>query len=128
MPVVGETTLYQLNQAIGKEKYLVAGKREAYALLQNRASIYAVKKDLGALAEKYLLWKAWKNEPMTAAIETDGTLVSGGQGKVYATRTSDGKELWSAAVPGTVEDLAFHDGRLFVQCDSGTVLCFGKKP
>ena len=69
----------------------------------------------------------WKNEPMTALIEAAGILFSGGEGKLYATRASDGKELWSIAVPGTVADLAFDEGRLFVSCDSGAVLCFGKK-
>ena len=29
--------------------------------------------------------------------------------------------------PGSVEDLAFHDGRLFVKCDSGTVSLFRQK-
>jgi outer membrane protein assembly factor BamB len=125
LPVVGAETVYLLNHTVSKSKYLAAGKREAFQLSLSRAAVFVAKK--GAAAEP-LRWKAWKDAPMTAVIEAAGTLFSGGTGRVYATAAADGKELWSVAVPGTVEDLAFCEGRLFVQCDGGSVLCFGKRP
>jgi outer membrane protein assembly factor BamB len=128
LPVVTKDTIYLLNQGTeSKGYYLTAGKREAYELTQKRTAVYAVKKDASRPAGQHFRWKAWKNVPMTCLIEASGTLFSGGPGKVYATDAAEGKELWSAAVPGVVEDLAFHDGRLFIVCDTGSILCFGKK-
>jgi outer membrane protein assembly factor BamB len=43
---------------------------------------------------------------------------------VYATRAATGEQLWSAPVPGKVEDLAVHGGRLFVLCERGEIVCF----
>jgi outer membrane protein assembly factor BamB len=73
-----------------------------------------------------LQWRAWKNKPMTAIIMAGDTLLSGGHGKIYATAAADGKELWSAEVPGEVTDLAFHGGRLVVVCMTGELICFAK--
>lgn len=128
LPVVNDDTVFMLNQNVGAaNKYLVAGKRESYQLTQNRVSVFTPKKLPNAGPEQHLRWKAWKNEPMTTIIEAGGTLFSGGTGKVYATRATDGKELWSASVPGIVQDLAFHGGRLFVLSDSGAITCLGSK-
>lgn len=129
LPVVDDESIYLLNQAVGREgSFLVAGKRDRYALNQNRSSTYEPKKDVSKDGPgAHLRWKAWKDAPMTVLIGVGDTVFSGGKDKVYATRVSDGKELWNAPVPGTVDDLAFLDGRLFVQCDSGTIVCFGAK-
>jgi len=69
-------------------------------------------------------WRAWKDRNMTAAILAGDVLLSGGKERVYATGREDGKELWSADAPGRVTDLAFQNGRLFVVCSGGHVLCF----
>jgi outer membrane protein assembly factor BamB len=127
LPIVTDDTLYLLNQPVGRDRQLVAADRAAYELSQNRASFYVPKKKLEQPLQKSWRWTAWQNEPMFALIATQGTIFSGGVNKVYATRVDDGKELWHATVPGNVIDLACNDGRLFVQCDSGTVLCFGPK-
>lgn len=71
------------------------------------------------------LWTAWKDERMTAMILAGDTLLSGGEGKVFATDAANGKELWSAPVPGEVRDLAFASGKLFVVCGDDTIVCFG---
>jgi len=71
------------------------------------------------------LWTAWSKAPMTAVIVSGGVVFSGGRNKVYATTAADGKELWSAAVPGRVDDLAFNGGRLFVATEGGSVAGFG---
>lgn len=76
--------------------------------------------------QKTCLWEAWKGNLMTALIKTGGTIYSGSKGKVFATGAEDGKELWSAEVPGEPLDLAWSDGRLVVVCDSGAVVCFGR--
>ena len=73
-------------------------------------------------------WRSWWQAEMTAVIEAGGSLFSGGRNRIYATRSEDGKELWTEAVPGTVTSLAFNGGRLFVVCDDGTLACFGPAP
>jgi outer membrane protein assembly factor BamB len=130
LPVVTGDTVYLLNQAVTRTtSYLIAGKRDVYQLSQNRSAIFELKKGVPKTPEEtWLRWKAWKDEPMTCLIEAGGTLFSGGRGKIYATAAATGKELWSAAVPGVVSDLAFHEGRLFVLCDEGTIVAFGKRP
>lgn len=125
LPVVTKDTLYLMNQ--GTDCYLVASAKEGYLLSNLGTSMYVPKRGIGIPVEKWWRWKAWKGEPMLTTIATANTIFSGGMNKVYATDVASGKELWSAAVSGRVEDLAFHGGRLFVQCDSGAVLCFGQK-
>jgi outer membrane protein assembly factor BamB len=124
LPVVTEATLYLMNQTAAC--YLIAASKEGYQLSKQGTSTYVPKKGIGIPVERSWRWKAWKNEPMFTLIATANTIFSGGMNKVYATDVKTGKELWSAAVPGKVEDLAFHGGRLFVQCDSGAILCFGR--
>ena len=70
------------------------------------------------------VWRSWWQARMTAIIEAGGTLFSGDRDRVYATRATDGRELWSARAPGAVTDLAFWGGRLFVVSETGAVLCF----
>ena len=117
------------------ERCLVAGKREAYEIFWETAATFIPKRLKSTDREGDLRWKAWPNRPMTTIILAGDTIFSGGPGeiyepggpgKVYATRATDGAELWSAVVPGQVTDLAVADGRLFVACSSGTVLCFGE--
>jgi outer membrane protein assembly factor BamB len=64
---------------------------------------------------------------MTAAIQAGDTLLTGSAGKVHATAADDGRELWSAPVPGTVSDLAFHSGRLLATTRQGGVICFSRR-
>jgi hypothetical protein len=120
--------LHPVNQPVGRsERHLVAARKSAYELAQSRASFYMPRTDLTEPVAKTWRWTAWKDEPMFAVIATADTIFTGGSNKVYATRAGDGKELWHATVPGHVTDLAFHDNRLFVQCVSGEILCFGPK-
>src|SRR6185503_19141342 len=65
-----------------------------------------------------VLWKAWKDERMSVLVQAGSLVFGGANGKVVAAQASDGKELWSASVPGKVTDLAFQGGRLLVLTDS----------
>jgi outer membrane protein assembly factor BamB len=123
LPVIGKDTVYQVGKSL---PYLVAAKKDAYQLSTQGAAFYMPRKDLRVPLEKSWRWKAWKNEPMSCLIATANVIFSGGPTKVYATAADDGKELWSAVVPSQAEDLAFHNGRLFVRCRSGELLCFGQ--
>jgi outer membrane protein assembly factor BamB len=77
--------------------------------------------------DKTFAWEAWKGQVMTAAILAGDILITGGSGKVYATNTEYGKELWGKDVPGQVTDLAYVDGKLFAVCRKpDVVVCFGK--
>jgi outer membrane protein assembly factor BamB len=107
LPIVAKDHFYLLNQRT-----------------KGGMSLAAVTPKQGTPPTSTTLWSAWKGEPMNVMIEVGGVLLSGGADKVYATRASDGSELWSAKVPSEVVDLACTDGRLFVVCRSGEVLCF----
>ncbi len=132
LPIVDGETMYLLNhQVSGKEKvrHLAAVRKETY-LLDTRTGkasnsiLFNLKKDLRKLsAEEYLKWKAWPGEQMDVAIKAGDVIFSGGRAKLWATGVESGKELWSIPVPGSVTDLAFRGGRLFVLCESGDILC-----
>jgi outer membrane protein assembly factor BamB len=131
LPVVDEAggRLFIPNQRLPDGAlYLAAGKKAAFDYdLNHQAAIFALRKEYKEKAlEECVYWKAWKNEQMTALIQSGDTLFSGGKDKVYATSAADGKELWSEKVPGEVQDLAFAAGRLFVVTDSGAIVCFGQ--
>ncbi len=49
----------------------------------------------------------------------------GGDGKVAAFASQDGRELWSAKVEGRAYSLAVAQGRLLVGTDRGRLYCFG---
>ncbi|MFP4056761.1 MAG: PQQ-binding-like beta-propeller repeat protein [Candidatus Brocadiia bacterium] len=53
-----------------------------------------------------------------------GTLVAGGDRKVVAIDTEDGKTLWTGQVDGRAEGLAVAGGRLFVSTSTGKIYCF----
>jgi outer membrane protein assembly factor BamB len=128
LPVLTADAIFELNQeAGGKSLCLISGKRSAfeYAADGNTAT-YMLKDEFANKPKDALNWAAWQDQPMTTLIKAGGVLFSGGTGKVYATRAADGKELWSAPVPGTeVTDLAWCDGCLLVVTNSGSVVCFG---
>jgi len=113
LPIIGDAAVYMPNQKIDGQAapYLVATSGQSTS--EKTAS------------PRRLLWKAWEGTLMNVLIEAGGVLLSGGDAKVYATRATDGKELWSAPVPSEVTDLAFQDGRLFATCRSGEIVSFG---
>lgn len=109
-------------------KALTAEKRSAFAI--GFMGITAPLGKNGYVDPKALppapLWTAWKDERMTALILAGDTLLSGGDGKVFATDAATGKELWSAPVGARVDDLAFANGVLHAVCGEDRIVCFGK--
>ena len=97
LPVVADDVLYQLNRkARGVQgACLVASKQVEGAKPNNKV--------------QQQLWSAWPGTPMNVLIEAGGVIFSAGAEKIYATKTTDGEELWSAPVPSEVTDLAFHE-------------------
>lgn len=124
LPVVTEKVIYMRDG-----KSLTAERREFFKV--GRGALSPVGKKRSARRRKgpvdkspAWLWRSWAGVPMTEVVLAGGTLFSGGRGKVYAARAADGEELWSAETPAAVADLAVNDGRLFVVCVNGAVLCF----
>ena len=59
-----------------------------------------------------------------ALIEAADAAVGGGDGKVAAFHTKDGRQLWAAEVEGRAYALAAAGGRLLVGTDAGHIYCF----
>ncbi len=79
----------------------------------------------GPGGKKEARWSA--TMPGARAVMVAGDIVfGGGADRVAAYSASDGKELWTAPVVGTVWGLAAADGRLIVSTESGHVYCFGR--
>ena len=74
-----------------------------------------------------VLWKAPCAEAYAMVMAGD-TLYTGGNSKVTAYSTDQGKRLWSASVQGKAHGLAVAQGRLFVSTDQGHIHCFGPGP
>ncbi len=79
---------------------------------------------VGRPGKKGESWRA-AHTAVRAMAMAGKTLIVGGDGKVSARASADGKELWSAVVEGEARGLAIADGRLIVTTSSGAVHCFG---
>jgi outer membrane protein assembly factor BamB len=112
LPVVHNGVTYRLN--------FDSDKRVGIAALKSAEEYYTRPTGIP------VLWSAWKTETMTALVKAADTLVSGGTNKIYLTAAPDGKELSSATVNGTVEDLAVYAGKIIVLTDKGELCCFDK--
>ncbi len=71
-------------------------------------------------------WKQPCDCPCALILAGD-TLFAGGQQKVAAFSTADGKLLWEGAVSGKAYGLAAAEGRLFVSTDRGCIHCFAQE-
>lgn len=112
LPVVTDNAVVLLNRTVDGQK---------------DRCLAAIARTMPSSTEKErVVWTAWPGEAMDTQIAVGDVLISAGESKIYATRISDGKELWSGSVTSPVFDLAFHGGRLFAACRSGEVLCFEK--
>ena len=117
LPVVTSDTIYL------RGKYLSAEKRDQFRIGPNGR----LRRTDSRWAPKIVRWRAWAGVPMTAICKTADTVFTGAADGVFATAADDGRQLWSAPVPGRVTDLAFNGGRLFVACEGGRLLCFGPR-
>ena len=96
---------------------------EAKQLQENLRNI---KGELGELSTKLrdcYLWTVECEYPYSMILAGD-VLFAGGENKVAAFNTKDGKESWSAAVSGTAHGLSVMNGSLYVSTDKGHIHCF----
>lgn len=70
------------------------------------------------------VWKQPCRYPYSLIV-ADDVVFAGGDGKVAAFSTADGRELWTGRVSGRAYGLAAANGRLLVSTDKGTIHCFG---
>ncbi|MCK5863180.1 MAG: PQQ-binding-like beta-propeller repeat protein [Candidatus Hydrogenedentes bacterium] len=70
------------------------------------------------------LWKHSEDDPFSMILAGD-TLFMGGQDRIYALRTSDGKKVWQAKAEGRIYGLAAANGRLYASSNTGAIYCFG---
>ncbi len=59
-----------------------------------------------------------------AFVAADGQRYGGGDGKIAAFDSKDGREIWSAKVEGRAGSIAIAGGRLLVSTDTGFVYCY----
>jgi len=71
------------------------------------------------------LWQVESDCPYTL-IMAGGVLLAGGDEKIVAYHSEDGRELWRQEVTGRVRGLTFANGRLLVSTDTGHVYAFGE--
>lgn len=60
----------------------------------------------------------------TTMILAGDQVVTGGPGEIAVFETAEGKQLWSQALEGNIEGLAFSQGRLFASLENGQTVCF----
>ncbi|MHC4643509.1 MAG: outer membrane protein assembly factor BamB family protein, partial [Planctomycetota bacterium] len=85
-----------------------------------------IKTELGELPKKLkdcYLWTVEYEHPYSMIMAGD-VLVAGGENKVTAFSTQDGKEIWTALVIGTAHGLSVINGGLYVSTDKGQIHCF----
>ena len=85
-----------------------------------------IKTELGELPKKLkdcYLWTVECEHPYSMIMAGD-VLVVGGENKVAAFSTKDGKEIWTAPVIGTAYGLSVMNGGLYASTDKGHIHCF----
>ena len=87
--------------------------------LQNQAN------DVSDAVAQCVRWRAPYPQPHSLVLAAD-LLFAGGNDRVQAVATSDGRELWNAPVDGRAYGLAIANNRLFVSTDTGAIHCFSE--
>ncbi|MGI6414863.1 MAG: PQQ-binding-like beta-propeller repeat protein [Thermoguttaceae bacterium] len=82
--------------------------------------------ELGGPRKTYLKWDVPCNNHYELILAGE-TLLAGGDDRVVAYRTTDGKTAWTGPVAGKAYGLAVSGGRLLVSTDSGTIHCFVRR-
>ena len=101
-----DATTRAVRDQVPDARAMVVTKKTSYVLTQR--SVLAIDR-----ASHKALWTTPCNCPLEMILVGD-TLFAGGQDLVAGFRTSDGKQVWSAAVRGKACGLAAADGRFFV--------------
>lgn len=101
-------------------------KADYKAFSEQATKLKAMTAQLNEQAKKCVLWKRPLRYPYSLIMAGD-VIFAGGEGKVAAINSSDGKEMWSAAVEGNVWGLCVAGGKLFASTDKGSIHCFGSE-
>jgi len=116
--------LSQQHEKIEKQlKKLDADTPEAKQLQENLRAISAELADLANRLKDCYLWIVPCEYPHSMIMAGD-ILFAGGENKVAALSTKNGREIWSASVNGTAHGLSVINGALFVSTDKGQIHCF----
>ncbi|UCG49554.1 MAG: PQQ-binding-like beta-propeller repeat protein [Phycisphaerales bacterium] len=78
---------------------------------------------LSKMMDACYLWTIDCDYPDSLIMAGD-IILAGGEGRVAAFGSKDGRELWSAAVEGVACGLSVVNGRLYVSTDAGRIHCF----
>lgn len=96
---------------------------QAKQLQENLRNIRAERAELSKRLKDCYLWTVQCEYPCSI-IMAGNLLFAGGENKVAAISTSNGREIWSTAVTGTAHGLTVMNGGLYVSTDKGQIHCF----
>jgi len=104
-------------------KKLTEGAPQAEQLRKESRDIAAKLQELSKQLKDCYLWTVVCECPYSMIMSGD-ILFAGGDNKVAAHNTTDGKEIWSAPVEGKAFGLSVINGGLFVSTNRGHIHCF----
>jgi outer membrane protein assembly factor BamB len=108
------------------EKQLKRIDKDTPQAKQLQEDLQNIKTELGEISQQLkdcYLWTVACKYPYSM-IMADNVLFAGGENKVAAFSTKDGKEIWTAPVIGTAHGLSAINGGLYVSTDKGQIHCF----
>ena len=108
------------------EKQLKKLNKDTPQAQQLQEDLRNIKAELGELSTKLrdcYLWTVECQYPYSMIL-AGNVLFAGGENKVAALNTRDGKELWNAPVMGAAHGLSVVNGGLYVSTDKGRIHCF----
>lgn len=115
-----------ISEANASHTSAIARKFGATALVADQGKLFVLeRKVLGCMRQQPEEW-LWRNpsDLEEALILTGDALIAGGNGKVAAFHTANGRPLWQAAVEGRAQGLAIANGSLYVSTDEGVIHAF----
>ncbi|MHC4631310.1 MAG: outer membrane protein assembly factor BamB family protein [Planctomycetota bacterium] len=116
--------LRQQHEKIEKQlKKLDKEAPEAEQLQENSHKLMAELAELSKRLKDCYLWTVQCKYPYSMIMAGD-ILFAGGENKVAALSTKNGREIWSAHVTGTAYGLSVINGGLYVSTDKGHIYCF----
>ncbi len=111
---------------LGKVLKALGSKGDPEKIKATRDELIELGKKVNALTKAMadcIKWKVKCDAPHALILAGDA-LIAGGENKVAAIRTSDGKTIWQGQVVGHAYGLTVANGRLLVSTDRGTIHCF----
>jgi len=117
----------QAQQKTDKERLKKLGDEAKGAAGEKlKEELKAIETELATLPPKLAACYLWRTEADCPhdLILAGHTLFAGGDGRVCAFDSTNGKLVWSAPVTGRAHGLAVANGCLFVSTDRGTIHCF----